>query len=42
MQFPIACCSYEFWNYSEKCNRINNTKQSEIEQKIVKVLDCYK
>jgi LmbE family N-acetylglucosaminyl deacetylase len=38
----IAGCSYEFWNYSEKCNNIDNNKKSEIEEKIVKVLDNFK
>jgi len=38
----ITGCSYEFWNYSEKCNNIDNNKKSEIEEKIVKVLDNFK
>ena len=36
----IAGCSYEIWNYPEKINRLKS--ESEIEEKIVKVLDNFK
>ena len=36
----IAGCSYEIWNYPEKSNKLKY--DSEIEEKIVKVLDNFK